>query len=105
MEFVRNLIVFGLNLVVFGGIVKVFRDVGLVVRDVFELMGFFEMLGGCVKILYFVVYVGILVCNILEDNVDMVRFDFNFIRVVVCNFYFFVKIVVFLGVSVEEVVE
>ncbi|KAK2095606.1 hypothetical protein P7K49_027022 [Saguinus oedipus] len=105
VEFARNLTSLGLNLVASGGTAKALRDAGLAVRDVSGLTGFPEMLGGRVKTLHPAVHAGILAHNIPEDNADMARLDFNFIRVVACNLYPFVKTVASPGVTVEEAVE
>ncbi|XP_019493739.1 PREDICTED: bifunctional purine biosynthesis protein PURH [Hipposideros armiger] len=105
VEFARSLTSVGLNLIASGGTAKVLRDAGLAVRDVSELTGFPEMLGGRVKTLHPAVHAGILARNIPEDNADMARLDFSFVRVVVCNLYPFMKTVASPGVTVEEAVE
>ncbi|KAK2102414.1 hypothetical protein P7K49_020081 [Saguinus oedipus] len=105
VEFARNLTSLGLNLVASGGTAKALRDAGLAVRDVSELTGFPEMLGGRVKTSHPAVHAGILARNIPENNADMAGLDFNFIRVVACNLYPFVKTVASPGITVEEAVE
>lgn len=37
------------------------KEVGLVVLDIFEVIGFLEIMDGCVKMLYLVVYGGLFV--------------------------------------------
>ncbi|XP_040213529.1 bifunctional purine biosynthesis protein ATIC [Rana temporaria] len=105
VEFAQKLSSLGLSLVASGGTAKALRDAGLTVRDVSELTGFPEMLGGRVKTLHPAVHAGILARGTPEDQADLTRLGFSYVRVVVCNLYPFVKTVSAPGVSVEEAVE
>ncbi|XP_040296703.1 bifunctional purine biosynthesis protein ATIC [Bufo bufo] len=105
VEFAQRLSALGLSLVASGGTAKCLRDAGLTVRDVSELTGFPEMLGGRVKTLHPAVHGGILARSSPEDQGDLTRLGFTYVRVVVCNLYPFVKTVSAPGVTVEEAVE
>ncbi|XP_053328172.1 bifunctional purine biosynthesis protein ATIC [Spea bombifrons] len=105
VEFAQRLSSLGLSLVASGGTAKCLRDAGLAVRDVSELTGFPEMLGGRVKTLHPAVHAGILARSNSEDQADLSRLGFSYVRVVVCNLYPFVKTVSAPGVTVEEAVE
>ncbi|XP_056391185.1 bifunctional purine biosynthesis protein ATIC [Hyla sarda] len=105
VEFAKRLSSLGLSLVASGGTAKCLRDAGLTVRDVSELTGFPEMLGGRVKTLHPAVHGGILARSTSEDQADLTRLGFSYVRVVVCNLYPFVKTVSAPGVTVEEAVE
>ncbi|KAM8933391.1 bifunctional purine biosynthesis protein ATIC [Pelodytes ibericus] len=105
VEFAQRLSSLGLSLVASGGTAKCLRDAGLTVRDVAELTGFPEMLGGRVKTLHPAVHAGILARNRPEDQTDLSRLGFSYVRVLVCNLYPFVKTVSAPGVTVEEAVE
>ncbi|XP_018094436.1 bifunctional purine biosynthesis protein ATIC [Xenopus laevis] len=105
VEFAQQLSTLGLSLVASGGTAKCLRDAGLSVRDVSEITGFPEMLGGRVKTLHPAVHAGILARSSPEDQADVSRLGFSYIRVVVCNLYPFVKTVSAAGVTVEEAVE
>lgn len=62
IDLVKSLVIeFDYEIISSGGIVKIFKDVGIFVIKVFDYMGFLEILGGRVKILYFCIYGGILV--------------------------------------------
>ncbi|XP_044160692.1 bifunctional purine biosynthesis protein ATIC [Bufo gargarizans] len=105
VEFAQRLSALGLSLVASGGTAQCLRDAGLTVRDVSELTGFPEMLGGRVKTLHPAVHGGILARSSPEDQGDLTRLGFTYVRVVVCNLYPFVKTVSAPGVTVEEAVE
>lgn len=105
VEFAQRLSALGLSLVASGGTAKCLRDAGLTVRDVSELTGFPEMLGGRVKTLHPAVHGGILARSTPEDQGDLARLGFSYVRVVVCNLYPFVKTVSAPGVTVAEAVE
>ncbi|KAM4626648.1 bifunctional purine biosynthesis protein ATIC [Discoglossus pictus] len=105
VDLARRLSALGLSLVASGGTAKSLRDAGLSVRDVSELTGFPEMLGGRVKTLHPAVHAGILGRGTPEDQADLTRLGFSYVRVVVCNLYPFVKTVTAPGVTVEEAVE
>jgi len=95
----------GLTLVASGGTAKSLRDAGLPVKDVSDITGAPEMLGGRVKTLHPAVHAGILARAIESDQVDMTKQGFNYIQVVVCNLYPFVKTVTTPGVTVPDAVE
>ncbi|XP_073409325.1 bifunctional purine biosynthesis protein ATIC [Dendrobates tinctorius] len=105
VEIAQRLSALGLSLVASGGTAKCLRDAGLTVRDVSELTGFPEMLGGRVKTLHPTIHGGILARSTPEDQADLTRLGFSYVRVVVCNLYPFVKTVSASGVTVEEAVE
>ncbi|XP_075685754.1 bifunctional purine biosynthesis protein ATIC [Rhinoderma darwinii] len=105
VEFAQRVSSLGLSLVASGGTAKCLRDAGLTVRDVSELTGFPEMLGGRVKTLHPAVHGGILARSTAEDQGDLTRLGFSYVRLVVCNLYPFVKTVSAPGVTVEEAVE
>ncbi|XP_053554782.1 bifunctional purine biosynthesis protein ATIC [Bombina bombina] len=105
VDFAKRLNSIGLSLIASGGTAKTLRDAGLSVRDVSEITGFPEMLGGRVKTLHPAVHAGILARTSSEDQADMTRLGFSYVRVVVCNLYPFVKTVSAAGVTVEEAVE
>lgn len=85
----------GVELLFIGGFVKVLCDVGLMVVDVVDVMGFFEMMDGCVKILYLKVYGGFLVLWFnLEYVVVMEEYGIGGIDLFVVNFYLFEVMVV-----------
>ncbi|KAM4698590.1 bifunctional purine biosynthesis protein ATIC [Rhinophrynus dorsalis] len=105
VEFAQQLSSLGLSLVASGGTAKCMRDAGLSVRDVSELTGFPEMLGGRVKTLHPAVHAGILARSSSEDQADLNKLGFSYVRVVVCNLYPFVKTVSAPGVTVEDAVE
>uniref|UniRef100_A0A6I8RS39 Bifunctional purine biosynthesis protein ATIC n=1 Tax=Xenopus tropicalis TaxID=8364 RepID=A0A6I8RS39_XENTR len=105
VEFAQQLSTLGLSLVASGGTAKCLRDAGLSVRDVSEITGFPEMLGGRVKTLHPAVHAGILARSSPEDQADLNKLGFSYVRVVVCNLYPFVKTVSAAGVTVEEAVE
>ncbi|KAK3734819.1 hypothetical protein QZH41_009692 [Actinostola sp. cb2023] len=74
-------------------------------RDVAEITGAPEMLGGRVKTLHPAVHGGILARVSEGDKGDMAKQGYEYIRVVVCNLYPFVKTIAKEGVTVPDAVE
>lgn len=105
IPFARQLHEAGLRLVASGGTAKALRDVDLPVADVSDITNAPEMLGGRVKTLHPAVHGGILARKIESDLADMVARQYQYVSVVVCNLYPFVKTISQPGVSVEEAVE
>lgn len=61
IDFVKGFVVFDYELILMGGIKKVLEVVDILVIGIEEVIGFFEMFDGWVKMFYFKVYVGLLV--------------------------------------------
>lgn len=105
IELGKVLVVCGVELLFIGGFVKILCDVGLDVKDVFEVIGFFEMMDGCVKILYFKVYGGLLVlCDNDDYVVVMDEYGIGVIDLLVVNLYLF-EVVLVCGVDYVEMIE
>lgn len=104
VELVIVLVVCGVELLFIGGIVKVICEVGLVVKDVVEVIGFLEMMDGWVKILYLMVYGGLLGCFGLDDVV-MVEYGIGVIDLLVLNLYLFELVIVKVDCILVDVVE
>uniref|UniRef100_A0A8C4QQE6 Bifunctional purine biosynthesis protein ATIC n=1 Tax=Eptatretus burgeri TaxID=7764 RepID=A0A8C4QQE6_EPTBU len=105
LEFAKQLQAMGFDLVASGGTLRSLRECGVQARDVSELTGFPEMLGGRVKTLHPAVHAGILARSSAEDEADMVKHDFQMIRVVICNLYQFQNTVSSENVTLAEAVE
>ncbi|XP_015127714.1 bifunctional purine biosynthesis protein PURH isoform X2 [Diachasma alloeum] len=105
LPFAKKLHEFGLTLVASGGTAKSLREAGLPVKDVSDITGAPEMLGGRVKTLHPAVHAGILARLSDSDKADMNRQQFDYIRVVVCNLYPFVKTVSKPDVTIDDAVE
>lgn len=105
LPFAKKLHEFGLTLVASGGTAKSLRDAGLPVKDVSDITGAPEMLGGRVKTLHPAVHAGILARLSDSDKADMNTQHFDYIRVVVCNLYPFVKTVSKPDVTIDDAVE
>ncbi|XP_054713381.1 bifunctional purine biosynthesis protein ATIC-like [Uloborus diversus] len=105
VSFATKLSSVGLKLVASGGTAKALRDAGLQIRDVSELTGAPEMLGGRVKTLHPAVHAGILSTKSEKDKADMVKQGYDFVSVVVCNLYPFVRTVSKPDVTVADAVE
>lgn len=103
--FAKKLKDFGYDLVASGGTAKKIRSCDIAVRDVSEVTGAPEMLGGRVKTLHPAVHAGILARETDQDRADMQGQSFDFVRLVVCNLYPFVKTVTKEGVTIEDAVE
>jgi len=104
-DFAKKLKEFGYDLVASGGTAKTIRSCGIDVRDVSEVTGAPEMLGGRVKTLHPAVHAGILARETDSDKADMDNQGFDFVKLVVCNLYPFVKTVAKEGVQIEDAVE
>ncbi|ELU08339.1 hypothetical protein CAPTEDRAFT_20325 [Capitella teleta] len=105
VPFARRLCAGGLELIASGGTANTLRSNGIPVKDVSEITGAPEMLGGRVKTLHPAVHAGILARLSDADRADMKQQNFQFIRVVVCNLYPFVKTISAADVTVAEAVE
>lgn len=101
----KSLSALGYQLVASGGTATSLRDAGLKVQDVADITGAPEMLGGRVKTLHPAVHGGILARTTPSDTADMNKQNFDYINVVVCNLYPFVKTVAKPDVTVASAVE
>lgn len=88
-----------------GGSAKLLRESGLDLRDVSEVTGAPEMLGGRVKTLHPAIHGGILARKIDSDIADMKNRNYQFISVVACNLYPFVKTISSPDVTIADAVE
>ncbi|KAJ8665314.1 hypothetical protein QAD02_006976 [Eretmocerus hayati] len=105
LPFAKKLHELGLTLVASGGTAKSLRDSGLPVKDVSDITGAPEMLGGRVKTLHPAVHGGILARLTESDKADLSKQNFEYIRIVVCNLYPFVKTTSKPDVTIEDAVE
>lgn len=105
MDLGKSLSALGYQLVASGGTATSLRDAGLKVQDVADITGAPEMLGGRVKTLHPAVHGGILARTTPSDTADMNKQNFDYINVVVCNLYPFVKTVAKPDVTVASAVE
>ncbi|XP_033105701.1 bifunctional purine biosynthesis protein PURH-like [Anneissia japonica] len=107
VPFAEKLHGIGLQLVASGGTARSIREAGIPVRDVAEITNAPEMLGGRVKTLHPAIHAGILARSIDSDIADMKKQNFEYIRLVACNLYPFVKTVskpdVLVGDAVEQI--
>lgn len=105
ITFARQLQAAGYDLVASGGTAKEIREAKLKVQDVADITGAPEMLGGRVKTLHPAVHGGILARHTPSDQADMKQQSYDYIQVVVCNLYPFVKTVAQPNVMVADAVE
>ncbi|UYV62462.1 ATIC, partial [Cordylochernes scorpioides] len=105
VDFGKKLAQAGLKLVASGGTAKALKTAGLDVTEVSDLTGYPEMLGGRVKTLHPVIHGGILSRKYAGDVSDMEKLKLQYVRVVVCNLYPFVKTVADPEVTVAKAVE
>lgn len=105
LEFAKSLIGLGFNLIGSGGTAKAIRDAGLPIKDVSDITKAPEMLGGRVKTLHPVVHGGILARQTASDQADMLRQNYDYIQIVVCNLYPFVNTVSKPDVTIADAVE
>ncbi|XP_068760919.1 bifunctional purine biosynthesis protein ATIC-like isoform X1 [Montipora capricornis] len=105
LEFGRKLHDLGFHLIASGGTATKLRSDGIPVRDVSDVTGAPEMLGGRVKTLHPAVHAGILSRLTEADKCDMQKQGYEYIRIVVCNLYPFVKTVSKEDCTVEAAVE
>ncbi|XP_071942996.1 bifunctional purine biosynthesis protein ATIC-like [Antedon mediterranea] len=105
VPFAEKLNGLGLQLVASGGTARVIREAGIPVRDVSEVTNAQEMLGGRVKTLHPAIHGGILARRLDSDAADMKRQNYQYIRLVACNLYPFVKTISRPGVLIEDAVE
>lgn len=105
VDFARRLHKSGLNLVASGGSGKILRESRIDLKDVSEITGAPEMLGGRVKTLHPAIHGGILARKIDSDIADMKNRNYQFISVVACNLYPFVKTINTPNVTIAEAVE
>ncbi|XP_017891497.1 bifunctional purine biosynthesis protein PURH [Ceratina calcarata] len=105
LPFARKLHELGLILIASGGTAKSLRDSGLPVKDVSDITGAPEMLNGRVKTLHPAVHAGILARLTKSDKEDLLKQNYELIRVVVCNLYPFVNTVAKPDVTIEDAVE
>lgn len=105
LQFGKRLHDLGLTLVASGGTAKSLREAGLPVKDVSDITGAPEMLGGRVKTLHPAVHAGILARLTESDQKDLLKQNYDLIRIVVCNLYPFVKTVSKPDVTIDDAVE
>ncbi|XP_074622283.1 bifunctional purine biosynthesis protein ATIC-like isoform X1 [Acropora palmata] len=105
VEFGRKLHELGFHLIASGGTANKLRSDDIPVRDVSDMTGAPEMLGGRVKTLHPAVHAGILSRLTEADQCDMQKQGYEYIRIVVCNLYPFVKTVSKEDCTVEAAVE
>uniref|UniRef100_A0A1W7R9Y1 Bifunctional purine biosynthesis protein ATIC n=1 Tax=Hadrurus spadix TaxID=141984 RepID=A0A1W7R9Y1_9SCOR len=105
VDFAKTLHNAKFKLVASGGTANTIREAGLPVRDVSELTGAPEMLGGRVKTLHPAVHAGILSRKIPSDKADMDQQGYDYVSIVVCNLYPFVKTISAPNVTMDDAVE
>ncbi|CAH1772657.1 unnamed protein product [Owenia fusiformis] len=105
VPFAKRLHDLGLKLIASGGTAKAIREANIPVSDVADITGAPEMLGGRVKTLHPAVHGGILARMIDSDKADMEKQGHQYIRVVACNLYPFVKTISAKDVKVDDAVE
>ncbi|XP_031570287.1 bifunctional purine biosynthesis protein PURH-like [Actinia tenebrosa] len=105
VEFAKKLHDCGFRLIASGGTANAIRTANIPVRDVSEITNAPEMLGGRVKTLHPAIHGGILARITDSDKADMEKQGHEYIKVVVCNLYPFVKTVAKEGVTVVDAVE
>lgn len=105
LDLAKGLQSLGLKLTASGGTSKAIKDAGLPCKDVSDITGAPEMLNGRVKTLYPAVHAGILSRFIESDVADMERQKFEFIQIVVCNLYPFLKTVSKPDVTLADAIE
>ncbi|XP_074652048.1 bifunctional purine biosynthesis protein ATIC-like [Tubulanus polymorphus] len=106
VEFARDLhSLHHLKLIASGGTARCIRDAGIPVSDVSDVTGARELLEGRVKTLHPAVHAGILARHNPADQNDLQTEGYQFIRLVVCNLYPFVKTVSKPDVTVADAVE
>ncbi|XP_070549140.1 bifunctional purine biosynthesis protein ATIC-like [Ptychodera flava] len=105
VPFAEKLHKLGLKLIASGGTAKAIRDAGISISDVSDVTGAPEMLGGRVKTLHPAVHGGILARDMESDRGDMDKQGFQYVKLVACNLYPFVKTISKEGVTVSDAVE
>ncbi|XP_070549202.1 bifunctional purine biosynthesis protein ATIC-like isoform X2 [Ptychodera flava] len=105
VPFAEKLHKLGLKLIASGGTAKAILDAGIPVCDVSDVTGAPEMLGGRVKTLHPAVHGGILARDMESDRGDMDKQGFQYVKLVACNLYPFVKTISREGVTVSDAVE
>ncbi|CAH3180450.1 unnamed protein product [Porites lobata] len=105
VEFGKKLHELGFKLIASGGTAKKLRSADILVGDVSSVTGAPEMLGGRVKTLHPAVHGGILARLTEADKSDMIQQGYEYIRIVVCNLYPFVKTISKEGCTMEDAVE
>lgn len=105
VEFAKKLHDLGFSLIASGGTADRIRLAEIPVRDVSDVTGAPEMLGGRVKTLHPAVHGGILARVTEGDKSDMQKLGYEYIRLVVCNLYPFVKTIAKEDCSVADAVE
>ncbi|XP_041458155.1 bifunctional purine biosynthesis protein ATIC-like [Lytechinus variegatus] len=105
IDFATKLHQLGLQLIASGGTSKAIKAAGIPVKDVSDITGVAEMLGGRVKTLHPAVHGGILARKTEEDAADLLKNNYQYIRVVACNLYPFEQTIAKPDVTVADAVE
>ncbi|XP_030828511.1 bifunctional purine biosynthesis protein PURH [Strongylocentrotus purpuratus] len=105
IDFATQLHRLGLQLIASGGTSKALKAAGIPVKDVSDITGVAEMLGGRVKTLHPAVHGGILARKTEEDAADLLKNNYQYIRVVACNLYPFEQTIAKPEVAVADAVE
>jgi len=106
VDFVRELMPFGVEIISTGGTARTLKEAGLPVRDVSEVTGFPEMLDGRVKTTHPKILGGILaIREKAEHQQALAAHGIPGIDLVVVNLYAFEKAAERAGASVQELIE
>jgi phosphoribosylaminoimidazolecarboxamide formyltransferase/IMP cyclohydrolase len=105
VEFAQGLAHLGWQLIASGGTAGVLRQAGLIITDVSDVTGAPEMLGGRVKTLHPAVHGGILARENDSDRADLAVQGIDFIDLVACNLYPFVRTIAQPGVTLAQAIE
>jgi len=106
VDFVRQLLPFGVEIISTGGTARTLKEAGLPVRDVSEVTGFPEMLDGRVKTTHPKILGGILAIREKPEHQQaLAAHGIPGIDLVVVNLYAFEKAAERAGASVQELIE
>jgi phosphoribosylaminoimidazolecarboxamide formyltransferase/IMP cyclohydrolase len=106
VDFVRELMPFGVEIISTGGTARTLKEAGLAVRDVSEVTGFPEMLDGRVKTTHPKILGGILAIRDKAEHLEaLATHGIPGIDLVVVNLYAFEKAAERAGASVQELIE
>ena len=106
VDFVRELMPFGVEIISTGGTARTLKEAGLPVRDVSEVTGFPEMLDGRVKTTHPKILGGILAIREKPEHQQaLATHGIPGIDLVVVNLYAFEKAAERAGASVQELIE
>jgi len=106
VDFVRELMPFGVEIISTGGTARTLKEAGLAVRDVSEVTGSPEMLDGRVKTTHPKILGGILAIREKAEHLEaLATHGIPGIDLVVVNLYAFEKAAERAGASVQELIE